>query len=87
MGQLTVRGFDPELEAALHRLARERGISLSRAALVLMRKGAGTGDHRGSADLVGGSLDHLIGSWTEEEEREVLEVVRGCDQVDEGFWR
>ena len=41
MKQLTIRGFDPELEAALRKLAREERISLSRAAIRLLRSAAG----------------------------------------------
>ena len=41
MNQLTVRGFDDELSAAVIRLAKREGISLNQAALKLLRKGRG----------------------------------------------
>ena len=41
MNRLTVRGFDDALSARLSQLAEREGISLSKAALRLMRKGAG----------------------------------------------
>ena len=64
MHQLTVRGFDAELADSIRRLARQDGISLNRAVLRLLRRGAGLADHQDSVDTVGSSLDHFIGSWT-----------------------
>ena len=87
MGQLTVRGFDEELERALRDLARRERISLSRAALLLMHKGSGLPHGGEDTRVVGRSLDHLIGTWTPEEEQEFLEATRGCGQVEEEFWR
>ena len=41
MTQLTLRGFDPELEKRLRELAARDNSSLNKAALKLMRRGAG----------------------------------------------
>ena len=41
MSQITLRGLEPELEAAVRRLAVQEGISLNKAALKLIRMGAG----------------------------------------------
>lgn len=41
MTQLTLRGFDPELEKRLRELAERDQLSLNKAALRLMRRGAG----------------------------------------------
>ena len=41
MTQLTLRGFDSELEKHLRELARRNATSLNKAALQLMRRGAG----------------------------------------------
>ena len=63
MKQLTVRGLGDELARAIRRLANRDGTSLNRAAVKLMRRGAGLADGQG-ADTVGSSLDHLIGTWS-----------------------
>jgi len=52
MKQLTVRGFDRGLERRLRELARERRVSLNRAALILLREGAGLDSPRARANLV-----------------------------------
>ena len=86
MNQLTVRGFDDELSAAVSRLAKREGISLNRAVLKLLRKGAGLTDGKGGADTVGDSLDHLIGTWTAAEADEMLSALRELDTIDESAW-
>jgi hypothetical protein len=87
MTQLTVRGFDTELERELRKLARRRGISLNRAALELMRRGSGLAEGPPEADCVGSSLDDLIGTMSDEEADRILEVIESCNQIDEELWR
>ena len=87
MNQLTVRGFDDELSASLRRLAKSEGISLNQAALKLLRKGAGLSDGAGGADVVGSSLDHLIGTWTREEADEMDSALKEFENIDESAWR
>ena len=87
MNQLTIRGFDDELASRIRELAHREGISLNRAVLRLLRRGAGLGDGNRNADTVGGSLDHLIGTWTEEEAAEMGRVLEELSHVDEAKWR
>ena len=84
--QLTLRGFDADLERLLRLEARNAGVSLNQAALRLLRRGAGLGDASGSA-AVGDALDRFIGTWSAAEERDLLEAVAVFDRVDEEFWR
>jgi hypothetical protein len=84
--QLTLRGFDADLERRLHLEARNAGVSLNQAALRLLRRGAGLGDAARS-NTVGSSLDHLIGTWSEADERELLEATAFFERVDDEFWR
>jgi hypothetical protein len=84
--QLTIRGFDPDLEHRLRLEARNGGLSLNQAAIRLLRRGAGLGVTT-SPNVVGSSLDHLIGTWSESDEREFLEATAFFEQVDEEFWR
>ena len=86
MNQLTVRGFDPELEKHLRELAAERQISLNRAALALMRKGAGLTEPSRSGKEVGSALDSFIGVWSEEDEAEFLETLEPLEQIDPELW-
>lgn len=87
LGQLTVRGFDPSLERRLRELARERDLSLNRAALLLMRRGAGlTAPPTEDATPIGRGLDRFVGLWSREDESELLEAVAPLDEIDPGLW-
>ena len=87
MTQLTVRGFDKELERRLRETARRQGVSLNRAALHLLRKGAGLGEPAERANVVGDALDHLGGTWSEIEAQELQRAVGVFEEVDRELWR
>ena len=87
MTQLTVRGFDEDLERRLREIARRQGISLNRAALLLLRKGAGLDEPSGRANVVGDSLDHLAGTWSEAEAQEFQRAVGFFEEVDRELWQ
>src|SRR2546422_11000417 len=85
--QLTVRGVGKDLERCLRDVAKARGVSLNRAALILLRAGAGLGAPRHRANVVGDSLDDLIGSWSKAEESEFLQTIGRLEEIDPSLWR
>jgi hypothetical protein len=87
MKQLSLRGFDRELEKQIRKIARKKGISLNRATICLLQKGAGLTESGRSADVVGDSLDHLIGKWSEDESRAFLKSIEPLEQIDRSFWK
>jgi hypothetical protein len=87
MKQLSLRGFDPELEKEIREIARKQGISLNRAAICLLRKGAGLAESDKTKDVVGNSLDHLIGEWSEKESEAFLKSISPLEQIDRSFWK
>jgi len=87
MDQLSLRGFDKQLERHLRELAKREGISLNKAALILMKKGAGLSETTESSTAIGSALDHFIGSWSEAEEQKVLEGIAIFETVDESLWK
>ena len=87
MKQLTVRGFDEELERTLRELARREGISLNKAALRLMRRGAGLAQVRGGENRIGDALDGHFGTWTEKQTREFEEALAHLGKIDPEQWR
>lgn len=80
--QLIVRGIDEELAGSIRRLARCEGLSLNQAALKLLRKGAGRPDDKKCVDVVGSSLDHLIGTWTPVEADEMDSALEELEAID-----
>jgi hypothetical protein len=85
MTQLTLRGFGRELEQALRRLAKEDGISLNQAALILLRKGAGLSG--GVPRLLGSVVDEFSGTLSDEDATAVEKSVRDADRADLEFQR
>ena len=86
MDQLTIRGFDDELAGRIRHLASREGISMNRAALRILRRGAGLGVRNGSTDTIGASLDHLIGTWTAEEAAAMNRALEDLSQIEEAMW-
>lgn len=85
MIQLTLRGFDAELERELRRTAKRDGLSLNQAALKLLRRGAGLSSN--VSRPIGAALDGFVGSLTEEDAAEVERTVRQADKADLAFQR
>ena len=87
MTQLTVRGFDEQLEREIRRVAEREGLSLNQAILKLLRRGAGlAGEPPRRTDVVGSSLDHLAGTWSEDDVRALAEVESDFERIDPELW-
>lgn len=82
--QITIRGLGRALEEEIQKLAAEEGISLNKAAIRLLAKGAGLTE--GNKTVIGGDLDHLFGTWEVADAKEFLESIKSCEQIDEDFW-
>ena len=85
MNQLTVRGFDDELAAYIRDLARREDISLNRAVMRLIRRGANL--DRADTGTVGSSLDHLAGTWSVEEADRIDQALKDFSGIDEAMWK
>ena len=84
--QLTLRGIDAATLRAIHELAARERISVNKAALRLLEKGAGVAPRVQDA-RIGSSLDHLIGTWTEKEATSFLSSIESCGQIDPDLWK
>jgi hypothetical protein len=82
MMQLTIRGLSPELEQRLQQLAAEEKISLNKAALKLLAKGAGLTEERKA--IIGHDLDHLFGTWKASEAEGFLKSIKSCGDYSGG---
>jgi len=84
---LTIRGLDRKTEAELQHLAHQRNLSINKAALALIRKGAGIREDGHGPEVIAQALDSFIGSWTEADEQEFLNSVTDLNRVDESLWK
>lgn len=76
-----MRDLGSEAERRLRGVAGRRDTSLNKAALYLMRRGAGLRGVGGQPPTAGAALSEFRGTWTETAERAVLE------RTDGEFWR
>jgi hypothetical protein len=84
---LTIRGLDAATETEIRTLARNRSLSVNKAALALIRKGAGIREIGQGPDLVGEALDTFIGTWSKKDERAFLDSIADLERIDEGLWK
>ena len=87
MKQLTIRNIDVDLERRLREVANRRDTSLNKAALYLMRRGAGLTALGDQPPAIGNALREFRGTWSETDERLVLDAVADLDRVDGDFWK
>lgn len=88
MIQLTIRGFSPELEKAIRATAKNRGLSMNKAALYLMRRGAGLRSPDEESLVIGDALDAYFGSMSQEDADNVQIAVEALDEVTDGdIWK
>ncbi len=85
--QLSVRFEDRALEKKLRQLADRHGVSLNKAAVLLLRTGAGLQPGGRAEKSIGRALDKYFGVWTEEEAREFDRSMQIFETVDEDLWR
>ena len=83
MNQLTIRDFDDELASCIRQIASREGISLNQAVLRLLRQGANLEVSKDGINIVGSSLDHLMGTWTHEEATAIDRALADFSRIDE----
>lgn len=87
MKQLTIRNVGSDLHQAVKNEARRRGLSINRYVLLILRDAVGLGDGQSNQTIEFHDLDHLAGTWTEEEYRQFEEVLNSQRKIEEGLWR
>ena len=86
MTQLTIRGFSTEIQEKIQSVARERGWSQNKAAIHLLKKGAGMRDKEEAADI-GNGLDAFIGTWKRNEADAFDRCIEEAfESIDEEMW-
>ena len=87
MKQLTVRDVEDELHTALKREAQHRGTSVNRCVLALLRQSVGLDKQEAEANRTYDDLDHLAGTWSEEEAAAFERHLKDQRRIDEELWR
>ena len=88
MSQITLRGFDQELEQQIRQLAEQEHTSLNKAALKLVRRGANLERGAGAGtEVIGNQLNNFIGSWDNDQSRDFDQAVAVFQTVDAELWQ
>jgi hypothetical protein len=85
--QITVRDIGSELHKAIKKEAGRRGVSMNRYVLTILREAVGLDDGSRKPPGEYGDLDHLAGTWTDQDYADFigqLEVQRG---IDDDLWQ
>lgn len=82
MTQLTLRCFDPELEKSLRELAARDNSSLNKAALKLMRRGAGLEAVTAPAPGIGRQLRQFAGQLSNTEADAIDQAIHESREED-----
>ena len=87
MKQLTIRNVGADLHQAVKDEAQRQGLSINRYVLHVIREAVGLGDGYSTQTNEFHDLDHLAGTWTEEDYRQFEEALNSQRKIDEGLWQ
>jgi hypothetical protein len=86
MKAITLRNLPPKLAEVLQQESTATGLSLNRTVIRLLEKGADL-DPAPRKPRVYHDLDHLAGSWSEDEEAQFAAELARQRQIDPEPWR
>jgi len=84
MKTLTIRGIDPELANKIKKKANRSGESINKMILRLLESTLGLKEKKVFPTY--DDLNHLAGTWSEEDEKEFNENIREFEKIDRELW-
>ena len=85
MNAITVRNLPAAVAKAVREKARKEKLSLNKAIVRLLEEA--TGVARRKERVFHHDLDHLAGTWSEEEYQQFMAAVREQRQIDPEMWK
>ena len=85
MATMTLRGIDEKTAEALKERARREGASVNAVTLRLLRESLGLEKKKRRA--IHGDLDHLAGTWSQEDAAEFERHTAVFETVDADLWK
>lgn len=83
-GAITVRNLPPAVARAVRERARREKVSLNKAIASLLEEATGVG---ASKPRLHHDLDHLAGTWSEDEYRTFMKALKAQRQIDPEMWK
>lgn len=84
MNAITVRNLPPAVAKAVRNKARREKLGLNKAIVRLLEEATGAQPRKTALHH---DLDHLAGTWSQEEYQEFMEALREQRQIDPEMWR
>jgi len=84
--QLTIRGVGEELHRALRDRADQRGMSINRYVLSVLRQSVGLANGGNSWDIEFDDLDVLAGTWSQQDYNEFARQLQLQRSIDRELW-
>lgn len=84
MGAITLRNLPPKLRRRIEEEARATGSSLNKTVIRLLLRATGIAGN--SSELRFHDLDHLAGSWSDEQATEFDDALAGQRAIDPELW-
>ena len=85
MATMTLRGIDEKMAEALKERAQKEGTSINAVTLRLIRESLGLDKRK--RNVIYNDLDHLAGTWSQEEVAEFERNTAVFEKVDEEIWK
>ena len=85
MKTLTIRGIDAELSDKIKETATKSGESINKLILRVLTSALGLGEKQ--VFPIYHDLDHLAGTWTNEDGEEFHNSIRALNEVDPELWQ
>ncbi len=85
MATMTLRGIDEKTSEALKERAQQEGTSVNAVTLRLIRESLGIDKKK--RNVIYRDLDHLAGTWSQEEAAEFEHNTAVFEKVDEEIWK
>ena len=87
MKQLTIRGVDDRLHQELRTRAARQGTSVNKYVLGVLKHSTGLGNGHTRSDVEFDDLDHLAGTWTQQEFEEFSKQLENQRSIDTELWQ
>ncbi len=85
MTTMTLRGIDDTISCALKERARREDTSVNTVMIKILKESLGIEKKKRTA--VYDDLDHLAGTWNEQDSAEFVQATAVFEKVDEDMWK
>ena len=87
MKQITIRNIPAEIEKIVFKEAKDKGLSLNKAFILLLEKAAGNKLKKKNKKSLYHDLDHLFGIWSRQDAELFDKNLEYQRSIDEDLWK